>query len=124
MCSSVILLIGIVALGWVDAQSPQKCNSIDIHRWPGNGYRASVTVVSPVMVGRFRRVILTLKFNRLVQRIENVHIRGGSIRYMRSNTMKKEMNLQFKTEKTIYRRQRVSWYSTMNSVIPAMLWIF
>lgn len=102
------LLISIAALGFVASKSLIKCISSDIHRWPGRGYRASIMVVSPVMVRRSRRVILTLKFNNVVLRIENVHIRGGSIRFMGSTTTKKEMKLQFRTEKTIYRRQRVS----------------
>ena len=108
MYSLAFLLLSVTALDGVEPECPQKCTSIDLHRWPGSGYRAGITVVSPVMVKRFRHVILMLKFNKVVQRIENVHIRGGSIRYMGSNAMKKEMKLQFRTDNTIRKRQRVS----------------
>ena len=111
MCSFVILLMSIVAFGLVHSQNPRKCTSIDIHRWPGSGYRARITVVSPVTVRRFRSVILTMKFDKVVQRIESVHIGDARIRYIGSNTMKKEMKLQFSTKRTIYRRQKVSQHS-------------
>lgn len=105
-----VLLSSIAALSGVESQCPHKCISFAIHRWPGSGYRASITIVSPVLVRRFRRVIITLKFNKVVQRIENVHIRGGSIRYMGPNTMKQETKLQFRTDNTIRKGHRVSSY--------------
>ena len=108
MYSLRLLLLSIAVLDGAESKCPQKCTSVDIHRWPGSGYRAGITVVSPVTVKRFRHVIITLKFNRGVQRIENIHIRGGSIRYMGSNAMKKEVKLRFRTDNTIRKQQRVS----------------
>ena len=111
MISLIALLLGTAILSSVESQCPQKCSTNMLSRWPGNGYRASVTVKSPVWVRRFRNVLIRLKFDKVVNKLENVHIQGGNLRRRGSSIMKNEVKLVFRPDSTIRKGRIVSFHS-------------
>lgn len=112
MLSLIAMLLGIAILSSsVDSQCPMKCSVNILNKYPGNGYRASVTVVSPVWVRRRRRVVIRMKFDKLVKKVEHVHIVGGNLRRKGSNITRNEVRLLSRPQATIRKAKSVSFLS-------------
>jgi len=102
MLSLIVLLLGTAILSGVESQCPGNCSINILDKYPGNnGYRASVTVLSPVWVRRRRRVVIRMKFDKLVEKVQHVHIVGGRLRIKGSNIEKNEVKLLFRPQATI-----------------------
>ena len=109
MLSLITLLLCTAILSNVESQCPKKCFVKIFDRYPGNGYRARVTVVSPVWVRKRRSVVIRMKFNKLVEKVEHVHIFGGNLRKKGSNITKNEVRLLFRPQATIRKGKSVSF---------------